>query len=422
MKLGSLFGRAAWNLLDQVVVSLTNAVLTFLVARSVDETTFGGFSVAFTVFAVLIGVSRAVATSPLPVRFSSAGPAAFRAASASALGTAFALGVAGGAVCVGIGLLLGGTGGQAVLALGMVLPGLLVQDAWRQAFFADGRPAAAALNSVTWTVVQFAAVAVLLRAGLGQVLPLVLAWGGAALVAALLGIAQGRSVPRPDRTRRWLRDHRDLTGYVVAEFGAQQGAMQATLLLIGTLGSLAAIGAVRGSLVVLGMTSVLAMAAVSFTIPEISRRRASFDERRWMLAALALSTVVAGVGVAWGLVFLLAPDVVGRTLLGETWDGVRAVLVPAVIGQALLAAGLGPATMLRAMDRASVTFWRHAAMSPLILAGGVGGVLLDGARGALWGFALAYAVGQPLWWFLLRREARAFVARTAAARDDAPDE
>jgi len=58
-----LFGRAAWNLVDQVVVSLTNSVLTFLVAGSVDDVTFGGFAVAFTVFAVLIGVSLSAVLS-----------------------------------------------------------------------------------------------------------------------------------------------------------------------------------------------------------------------------------------------------------------------------------------------------------------------------------------------------------------------
>jgi hypothetical protein len=47
----------------------TKSVLTFLVAGSVDDVTFGGFAEAFTVFAVLIGVSRAVAASPLAVRY-----------------------------------------------------------------------------------------------------------------------------------------------------------------------------------------------------------------------------------------------------------------------------------------------------------------------------------------------------------------
>lgn len=366
---------------------------------------------AFTVFAVLVGLSRTLATSPLPVRFSAVTPEAFRSATAAALGTALSLGVLAGLGCIAIGLWIGGVGGNAVLALGVILPGLLVQDSWRQVFFAEGRPAAAALNSAVWAVAQFAAVAALLLSDRDTVVPLVLAWGGAAVAAAVLGIRQGRVLPRPARTRTWLRDHRDLTRYVIAEFGAQQGAMQGSLLLIGVLGSLAAIGSVRGTLVLLGLTSILAMAAVSFALPEFSRRRATLTERQWILGAAGLSALVGGVGVLWGLACLLAPDSFGRALLGETWDSVSEVLLAAAVSQAILAGGIGPSTMLRAMDRASVTFWRHAVMSPLILAGGVAGVVLGGAEGAFWGWAIAYALGQPLWWFLLRREAKALVAR-----------
>ena len=97
-----LFGRAAWNLVDQVVVSLTNSVLTIVVARSVDAVTLGGFAVAFTVFAVLIGISRAVAASPLAIRFSDADDETFREASASALGVSLVLGLAGGAALLAV--------------------------------------------------------------------------------------------------------------------------------------------------------------------------------------------------------------------------------------------------------------------------------------------------------------------------------
>ena len=69
MKASALL-RAGWNLLDQVISSATNAILSFLIARSVTESDFGGFSVAFTIFSVFIGVSRAVSVTPLSVRVS----------------------------------------------------------------------------------------------------------------------------------------------------------------------------------------------------------------------------------------------------------------------------------------------------------------------------------------------------------------
>ena len=98
----SIARRAGWNLVDQVISSGTNAVLSILIARSVDETAFGSFAVAFTVFGFLVGASQAVSTSPLGVRFTTASPAAFLDACRRPRWTAFTLGFAGReSICLG---------------------------------------------------------------------------------------------------------------------------------------------------------------------------------------------------------------------------------------------------------------------------------------------------------------------------------
>jgi len=224
--LRSFWGRAGWNLLDQMISSGTNAVLSFLVARQLSDSAFGGFAVAFTVFSLLVGASRAISTAPLGMRFADAGRARFARASSTVTGTALALGAAAGAVAVVTGLVLGGDVGRALVALGLVLPGLLVQDAWRDVFFAAARPAAAALNDAAWAVVQLLAVVGLLVVGVSTAGPLVLAWGAAAAAAAVLGGVQARARPAPARTVSWLREHRDVTRYLIAEFAVLQGAQQ----------------------------------------------------------------------------------------------------------------------------------------------------------------------------------------------------
>jgi len=100
--------RASWNLVDQVISSGTNAALSFLIARSVSSADFGGFAVAFTVFSLVIGVSRAVSTSPLSVRFTRVQPGEFREAAAAGVGTAFTLGIVSGLGCLVAGLVVGG--------------------------------------------------------------------------------------------------------------------------------------------------------------------------------------------------------------------------------------------------------------------------------------------------------------------------
>jgi O-antigen/teichoic acid export membrane protein len=410
-------GRAVWNLIDQIISSVTNAALSFLVARSVSDTAFGGFAVAFTVFALLVGAIRAGATSPLGIRFADRDPSTFRRAAASATGTAAAVGLVAGAGCVVAGIAIGGVSGPALLALGVVLPGLLVQESWRQVFFAQGRPAAAALNDVVWGVAQFAAVAALLLTGHGTVGPLILAWGGAAAAAAVLGARQARTVPALRRARSWLREHRDLTGYTVAEFATLQGVQQAALLVIATIGSLEAIGALRGVQVLLGPATILGTATLNFTIPEFARRRGSLTRRQWVTSALGTSTVIAVLTASWGVLFLLAPGEVGHALLGPTWPDTSSILWPTVLGQIGATLGVGPAALLYAMDRARVTLLVHSVYAPLVFIGGIGGVLLGGAFGAACGFAAAFWLVLPLWWLRFWQEADRFGRRNTEIRE-----
>lgn len=413
--------RAGWNLLDQVISAGTNAALSFIVANSVDETSFGGFAVAFTVFSLAIGLSRAFSTSPLAIRFSDVPEGDYRAAAGAAVGTAVTMGLIGSGLALVGAALVDGVAGQSLLALAVVLPGLLAQDAWRYVFIAAGRPAAAVVNDGAWAVVQIAAVVALVTAGASSVALLILAWGVSAAAAALLGVRQGRSWPHVRRARSWLRDHRDLTGYVAAEFATLQFLQQGALLVIATIGSLATIGALRGAQVLLGPVAILAVAAFGFAVPELSRRRRRFNRKQWLMWSGTMSLVVALLGLTWGLFFLLAPDAVGETLLGSTWPGTQTVLVPGIVQSFSAALGVGFASALYAMDRAPLTMIVHVPQATLMFLLGVGGAVLHGAQGAAWGFAAAFTVVLPIWGFLVVREAGRTVERFAreAAQESA---
>jgi O-antigen/teichoic acid export membrane protein len=404
VKIQGSAGRASWTLVDQVVSSLSNGLLSVLIARSVDETAFGGFALAFTIFTLLIGVTRAVGTSPLGIRFTDASTNDFASATAAATGTALSFGVVGGIGCLVAGGLIGNAVGPALIALGVIFPGLILQDAWRQVFFAAGRPAAAALIDTIWAIVELAAVSALLVAEMGTATSLILAWGFSAMAAALLGARQARTWPRPWRTFGWLRDHRDLTGYMGVEFATMQGTYQAVLLSIGTIGSLEVIGALRGVQVLLAPTAVMAITAFNFAVPEFSRRRSAVTERQWVTGALSLSGFLSLLGLCWGIIFVLLPYDVGRALLGDTWAATSGILWVSVMGQVGAALGVGPAAMLYAMGRARVTLGVHIVLAPLVLIGGTGGVLLNGAHGAAWGLCLANWAVVPLWAYRLHRE------------------
>ena len=80
------------------------------------------------------------------VRLSATDLRRWRGAVASSTGTATVTSLVAGIVALGVTPLLGGSARLDFFALGLTLPGLLMQDSWRFAFFADGRGALALIK------------------------------------------------------------------------------------------------------------------------------------------------------------------------------------------------------------------------------------------------------------------------------------
>ncbi|WP_231861564.1 MULTISPECIES: hypothetical protein [Frankia] len=402
---GSSRSRAIWTLVDQVLSSGTNAVMSFIIARSVSSSEFGAFGVAFAIFSLMIGFSKAAGTAPLGIKFADVSPRVFRAAGAAGTGTAFVIGLLSGAVTLVVGLALGGGVGNSLIAMGLVFPALLLQDAWRQVFFAEGRPAAAAANDGVWAIVQFAAIFLLIVRDVSTSWAMLLAWGGAAAVAAVIGIYQAGFRPATNQVRSWIAEHRDINGYMSAEYLTVQGAQQASTLLLGTLGAIDLVGALRGVQTLLGPTTILAVGIVSWAVPEFSRRKdMSAGER--LRAAYALSGVIVAVGVIWGTIFLFLPTSIGHSLLGDTWGQTHHLLALSIIQQTGPAATVGPACMLYAMGQAKLTFRANAILAPQLLLYPIIGLELGGASGAVVGYIAAFWITVPFWFLLVRRVAR----------------
>src|SRR4051794_36362846 len=264
-----LLRRASWNLVDQALSALTNAVLAVVIARTVGSTSaFGAFGVAFLIFSFLIGIERALVGQVLGIRHSSESPEGMRDIASRALGTVAALGLGAGAVLVVVGLLVKGQVGPPLIAVGATMAPLLMQDTVRMVFFAQARPAMAALNDALWAVVQFTAIGVLVALHGASVWSLTLAWGGAATVCVGVALVQLGSVPRLSAARGWWRDHRDLVGYLLPETLLTSGGLQASTLVIGRLVGLAGVAAFRGAQVLLGPLGIIASAIMTFGMPE----------------------------------------------------------------------------------------------------------------------------------------------------------
>ena len=394
--------RVGWGVADQALSSLTNLALGVMVARNASTSEFGAFSIAFLVYVSALGLSRALASEPLVVRFSTTSSERWGDAARSAGGAAILLGAVIGLICIGFGLLVGGTLGAALKPLGLMLPGLLAQDVWRFAFFARSTGSAAFLNDLVWAVVLFPALVALTATGNSTVGWVVFVWGSAATVAAIVGAVQARIVPAPGSAWSWWRSQRDLGSRYAGEFSATSGANQAAMYGIGAIAGLAAVGAVRGADLLFGPMNVV-FAGLRLTEVPHGARTLLRSKRRLYRNSLVLSAGTATIGALWGCILLLIPPSVGRSLLGETWAPAWE-LVPAftvmTVGRGIT---LGAITGLRALAAAKRSLRARVISSIGVLIGGLLGAAIAGAVGAAWGFAASTVPEVTVWWIQYRR-------------------
>jgi len=399
--------RGAMTVIDQGVSSLTNFGLSVVVLRAVGPREFGAFTLMLATYMVALCLWRALGGDPQLVRHSGGTLEERRAASRAATGLALGIGLVGAALLLVMSALTGGVVGAALLYLAAVLPGLLLQDAWRYTFFADQVPARALLNDVVWAVLQVALTASVLLTGHGTMGTLVLAWGASATLAAGVGAWQARALPRLSQAWAWLQQHRDLGPRFAAETGIALVAWQGGFVVIGAVAGLSVLGHLNAARVLLGPFNLLALGMVGFAIPEGAAiwRRAPERLRR---ATATLGGGLAAMALLCTGILLLVPDRLGVEILGQTWEGARAVLPIVGLWVAAESAGQGPRMGLMVLGEAKSVLRARAITAPLILAGGPIGAAMGGARGAAIGLTLAHVLGARHWWqtFSSRHRAR----------------
>ncbi|MCF3122855.1 hypothetical protein IPZ68_24570 [Streptomyces arenae] len=399
----AILGRLSWGLADQAASSLSNFVVGIYVARSLGLAAFGVFSLAWVTYGVVLSVSRGLATDPLVVRFSGVSDASWRGAVARSSGTALGVGGAIGAVCLVVGLALGGELGTAFACLGVMLPGLLLQDAWRYAFFAAGAGRKAFANDLVWGVALVPAMVAAAR--VGSVAAFVLAWGASAAVAGAYGILQSGIGPRLTGAREWLRAHHDLGSRYLIENVCTSGASQLRAYGLGVIVGVSAVGVVRGAELLLGPFMAVLMGLSLVTVAEAARvlRRAP---HRLGLFCLLLGGAQAVAALLWGAALLLMPDRLGELALGDVWSSASGLIVPAVLGVAGAGLGTGAAAGLRALGAARRSLRSQLFASTCYVGGGLGGAAVAGTLGSAWGVAAATVCGSAVWWLHLRSALR----------------
>jgi O-antigen/teichoic acid export membrane protein len=403
-----LAGRVGWGIADQALSSLTNFVVGVSIARSLGIREFGTFSVAFATYLIVLNASRGLATDPLVVRYSGVDSASWRQAVAKSAGVATAVGLVAGVCCVVVGMLLTGSAGATLLMLGVTLPGLLLQDSWRYAFFSAGRGGHAFANDLVWALSLLPLLMTVAATEHSRVLWFVLAWGGSATFAAVVGGIQARVVPRLSQAASWLVQHRDLGPRYLGENLSHSGALQLRHYGLGLIAGLAAVGSLRAAELLLGPVYVIIMGLGLMAVPE-GVRLLHRSRRRLGPFCVVLGSLQAGVALAWGMALLvLLPGDLGVWLLGPSWQPASELLLPVTLSVAGIGFWGGAFTGLRALGAASRSLRAQGLGSALYLVGALGGAAVGDAAGAAWGSAAATAIAAGIWWWQLDRGLREF--------------
>jgi len=318
-----------------------------------------------------------------------------------------ATGLIGGAIIGFTGLLMGGDNGVSFLMLGLSLPGLLLQDAWRFAFFAKRCGHQAFINDLVWGASMLAGFLLLSVGDSSSVPRFVLIWGGGATLAAIAGILQSGVVPSPHRAHEWWKRQRDLSPRFMAEFLATTGTSHLALFGITFVASVSVAGSLRASQILMGPVNIVFMGASLMAVPEAARflKRSTSLMLIW---CIGLTVAIAVAALSLGAIVLSIPSSWGLSMLGQAWKPGKELIIPMATAYAVGGAIIGAGTGLRALAASRVSLRLRMFTAPVTLVCTIGGALLGGAMMSAWGLALAHCIGAAAWWRGLTRTCRRF--------------
>lgn len=295
-----------------------NFAVVYAISRIAPLSEVGEFSLAFSAYALTIGIGQAGIVDGAIVRQALA-PTALWNEETQILGRGGSLGLAFGVVLAGWGFL----GGFPYIAtIGLALPGLSWFGCLRLYQSAVGRHEVALRMEVAWATVA-ATCALLALAGYISAFGAFAVWAVVPYVL-VLSVTRGRVralTPRGFETREQLREALWFGG----EHLTGNGVSHASLYAVGALAGLSVLGQVRAAITLLGPVNMVLAATRLLLIPELSKT-ARADAGSEARVARKATILLTGVAAIWLGALLLVPPDWGAILLGRNWNPAVALL------------------------------------------------------------------------------------------------
>jgi O-antigen/teichoic acid export membrane protein len=299
-------------------------------------------------------------------------------------------------------MFLGGTLRGAFLAFGLTMPGLMLQDSWRFVFFAIGRGSLAFVSDLVGAFLILPVLIVLRVSGHVTVYWVILAWGGAAWVAAMAGVFQARVVPKLSKAAIWLTRHRDLGLRYLVESISTSSSTLLRILFLGSFSGLVAVGYVQAAQLLTSPLTLVVYGIGLAALPQATRMLQRSSHRLWLLSAM-IGVGLALAALAWGIILILAlPRGLGNVILGSLWRPAYPLVLPLTLSIMGTCLSIGPVAGLNALGAARRSLRVMVATSVAIIVASVLGAYIGGAVDSVRGMAIASGFTAIVGWWQLR--------------------
>jgi O-antigen/teichoic acid export membrane protein len=389
--------RVGWSSIDQGLSSISNLLLSVLVARVSTLDEFGIFGIAFAIYQFGLGSSRAFLGEPALIRIAKGDSAAGTAS--NLLGASVWPGLLGLLACGAAGI-FAGPSGTPFLAFAVGFPILMAVDSARYWLFANGRPASASLIDATWLVAQLATYGVAVLVGFESSAAVLWTWVAGAAIAAILFMLMQRALPSLRGGWEWIKSTRDLSFRYWGEYLTISGTQQSVIYFSVIFSGLSASAALRGGQVLIGPLSMISMGVAVVALPAMSHLARTGAIDRLPRRAVLVSGALLGSTLLYGAILVLVPSEVGEALLGASWTAGAAIVPLLLLQTAVSNVAYGATAALRALEAARLTFRLRLTTLPVSLVAIFIGAM-NSPSGAVIGAIAGGSIQLACWWIAL---------------------
>jgi O-antigen/teichoic acid export membrane protein len=343
---------AIYTSIDQILSSLSNALLLFAVAQTVSLAQFGVFAMLVAVVFIWVGFNRGALGAPILLA-SNLQPRLVRVEAGYAMTWAALSGlIAAVILCVA-----GAIAGQFTIAVAFAttVPAVLVQDVLRYAAISYRQPLIAVFSDGLWTILILSAYLANVLGAAISAKTVVAIWGLSGLAAAAALSLMTGIRPRLYRILYWWKTYaraRIRFGVVDALVPVYTAIVLFTVTMI--VGSAVA-GSLRGASTLLSPIFPLLSALPLVFLPH-ARRSVKSARRQWqLLMKTSWITSLLVLPVIAALV-TIPPDL-GRTVMGSTWDAAVAVVPYEGLTLAANCWMVSVNALLQTQGRSQAAFW-----------------------------------------------------------------